>query len=200
MTAPAKLIKATCLAVILFIFTPYMDLRTHILADNSKAYMQQLATTVAGDKKYYTELVQLLLRSGEYRVVQRAAWIVGMIADLQPRLVLPYLPQMVNRMLETGLPPAVRRNLVRILQFVPIPESLHGTVMNACFDFLADPKEHIAVRCFSMTVLANLAAQYPELQQELLTIIEDSLEQGASAGFRSRAKHTVQQLRRQQQG
>jgi len=173
-----------------------MDLRTQILQEYSKTRLAEIAQQVSGDEKRFKELMQLFLND-EYRVVQRAAWIISMIAEKQPAQVQPYLAAMTERMLVPGLPPAVRRNVVRILQFIDIPESLHGQVMNACFDFLADPNENIAVRCFSMTVLGNLATIYPEIKPELSTILEDQLEHGASAGFRSRAVKTIKLMSRQ---
>jgi dihydroorotase len=89
---------------------------------------------------------------------------------------------------EPGVHVAVKRNVVRTLQYVDIPETLHGEVMNTCFDLLADPSETVAVRVFSMTVLDRLSAQYPEIRQELKVIIEDVLEQGCTAAFRARAR------------
>src|SRR5205085_2212201 len=96
----------------------------------------------------------------EYRVVQRAAHIISIIADVYPDLVQPHLTTIVKRMQDDGVPVAVKRNVVRILQHMDVPEELHGDVMNTCFDFVADPKESVAVRAFSMTVLANLSKTY----------------------------------------
>ena len=98
------------------------------------------------------------------------------------------MERMVQRLTEPGVPVAVKRNVVRILQNAEIHEDLHGAVMNTCFELLADPKEAIAVRCFSMTVLDNLSKSYPEIRQELIAIIEDQLEHEPTAGFRARAK------------
>jgi hypothetical protein len=58
---------------------------------------------------------------------------------------------------------AVKRNVVRLLQFVEIPWKLHGEVMNYCFDFIADVKEAAAVKAFSLTILENLCQQYPDI-------------------------------------
>jgi hypothetical protein len=66
--------------------------------------------------------------------------------------------------------------------------------MEACFQFLADPKETIAVRCFSMTVLTNLSKEYPEIKNELRAMIEGILVQKASAGFRTRARKVLIEL------
>ena len=88
---------------------------------------------------------------------------------------------------------AVKRNTVRILQVVPIPKKFQGTVMNLCFDYIVDPTEKIAVKAFSLTVLRNLSQLYPEIKQELRTIIEDRWE-FETAAFHSRAKKILKEI------
>jgi hypothetical protein len=168
-------------------------LRDEILQEHSKVQTQKIADWVGKDEQRFKELLYLFLHD-EYRVVQRAAWIVSMVAERHKELVESYLEVIVKRMTDKEVHVAVKRNVVRILQFVTIPASLHGDVMNACFSFFENPAETIGVRCFSMTVLAHLAKQYPEIKQEIKLVIEDALENGASAGFKSRAKKTLSDL------
>lgn len=171
-----------------------LSLREQILREHSKAQTQKIADWIGHDEQRFQELLYLFLHD-EYRVVQRAAWILSYVAARHKEIVEPYLPELVKRMTDKGVPVAVKRNVVRILQFVTIPEALHGEVMNVCFDFFEDVNETVAVRCFSMTVLANLAKHYPEIKREIKAVIENALENGASAGFRSRAKRTLTELK-----
>lgn len=165
-----------------------MDIREKILQEHSKENAEAIAEWVGSDQARIKELIDIFLHD-EYRVVQWAAYAVSKVADNNPKAMEPYLDDMVARMQEEGPHVAVKRNVLRILQEVTIPEHLHANVMNNCFDYLADPKEAIAVRVFSMTVLDNLTKKYPEIKQELHAIIQEELEQGhASAGFISRAK------------
>src|SRR5215211_7731820 len=138
-----------------------MHLRNAILKEYSKDQVSKIARWIGNDKKRFD-----LLLHDEYRVVQRAAWIVSMVAKSHSELITRHLPAMVKRIQAQGLPAAVKRNVVRILQQIKIPKKLHGPVMNLCFQFLSDPKETIAVRCFSMTVLANMTKDYPEIKDE----------------------------------
>ena len=87
---------------------------------------------------------------------------------------------------------AVKRNIMRLLQDIEIPKQLYGTITDKSF-MLLDPKETIAVRVFSMTVLANIAKQEPDLKKELRIVIEDQLLY-ASAGFLSRAKKVLKAI------
>jgi hypothetical protein len=81
------------------------------------------------------------------------------------------------------------------LQFVEIPRRLQGLAAEICFRFLLDQQEPVAVRCFSLTVLARLAAQEPQLRNEIMLIVEDSLPY-ASPGFRSRANRVLKQFKK----
>jgi hypothetical protein len=170
-----------------------MHLRNQILQENSRGHILKIAAWVSNDPDRLEQLVQLFLHD-EYRVVQRAAWILSYVAERQPELMQPHLPAMVRRMEDHGIPVAVKRNVTRVLQFLPIPPALHGQVMNYCFELLSNPEETIAVRVCSMTVLANLAQEYPDIRNEIRLVLEDELQHQPSPGFASRAKKVLKML------
>lgn len=173
-----------------------MNIRESILQDTSKGNILRIAQWVAEDKQRIKELIHLFLHD-EYRVVQHSAWIISYVAQMKPGYISPYLKQMVGRMGDTGVPVAVKRNVLRILQFMPMPQSLHEPLINYCFEYITNEKETVAVRAFSMTVLANIVINYPDLKKELVLIIEDAMEhQELTAGFISRAKKTLAFLKK----
>jgi len=169
-----------------------MDLETKILKEHSKRQAVRIASWIGRDKKRFRQLMALFLK-GEYRTTQRSAWIVNLCAEKYPELIRPYLKKMIRRMQEPGVHDAVKRNVVRILQFHEIPDALLGEVTSICFDYLASPNEPIAVRVFSMTVLANAAQKEPDLKNELRLVIEQQLSHG-SMGFCSRAKKVMRMI------
>jgi len=65
--------------------------------------------------------------------------------------------------------------------------------MSRCFEYVAFPETPIAVKAFSLTVLSNLSAAYPEIASELRLIIEDQWEH-ATPAFRSRAKKILKAM------
>ena len=170
-----------------------MDLRSEILAEHSRAQTLRIAAWIGHDASRFNQLMQLFLQD-EYRVVQRAAWVVRLVADKHPLLIAPHLPAMVARMEEKGIPVAVKRNVLGVLQDVSIPEALHGPVMNCCFAFLEDPLETIAVKVFSMTVLAHLAKEYPDIKNEIRLLIEEQLESNPTPGIRSKARKVLKEI------
>jgi hypothetical protein len=169
-----------------------MDLEAEILREHSKRQAVRIASWAGTDKKRFRKLMELFLR-GEYRVTQRSAWIVNLCAEKHPGLIRPYLQRMIRKMQEPGVHDAVKRNVIRILQFIEIPDTLLGEVTKVCFDYLASPNEPIAVRVFSMTVLGNIAQKEPGLKHELRLVIEQQLACGG-AGFCSRAGKVLKMI------
>ena len=132
--------------------------------------------------------------STELRVNQRASWPVGKIGERHPELIRPYLPKMIEH-LDQPSHAAVKRNTVRILADIELPEDLLGPTYERCFGYLNDPEEPIAIRVFSMSVCFNITKVYPELGDELYEAIEFYLPHG-SAGFKSRGKKVMKALKK----
>lgn len=170
-----------------------MNLEEHILKEHSKHNTVRIARWIGGDKKRFKQLMDLFLK-GEYRVTQRSAWIVSHCADEHPALILPYLNKMIDRMMNPDVHVAVKRNVVRLLQNIEVPPGLVGKVATICFELLASQKEPVAVKCFSMTVLANIAKQEPDLRNEIRLMIEQQMPWG-TGGFQSRGRKILRELR-----
>jgi len=94
-----------------------------------------------------------------------------------------------------NLQDAVKRNILKVLQGVEIPEGLWGKVADIAFQSLTDPQEAVAIRVFSMTVAWNICRKVPELRIELRMIIEDQWE-FASAGFRARGRKILREMKK----
>jgi len=129
----------------------------------------------------------------DYIIVQRAAQVLGYLADKHPLLIEQNISQVFGRLFDDNIHVAVKRNIVRLLQFIRIPEKLHAKVLNVCMEYLADPKETVAVRCFSMTVLANMSKQYPEIKNELTAVLKSRFKD-MSGGLKVRARDTLKML------
>lgn len=170
-----------------------MNLREAILAEHSKANTQRIAQWIGNDPEKIQKLIDILFKD-EYRVVQRAAWVLSDVAEIQPGLVQQYIPELVEKLKETHAHIAVKRHIYRIFQFLELPEVIHGDLMNNCFESLINHREALAVRAFAMSILARMAETYPEICNELRLIIEDALQHETAASFKSRAKKVLNQL------
>jgi hypothetical protein len=169
-----------------------MKLREEILKEHSKAQCTKIVKWIGSSQPRFDELFHLFLND-EYRVVQRAAWPVSYCVDAYPILINKHWKTLMLHLKKPNLHDAVKRNSIRFMQEIDLPEKHHGAIMDLCFTYLESPKESLAVKVFSMSVLANLAKNYPEIKPELKLLIEDQLPH-QSAGFKSRAKKVLKAL------
>jgi len=163
-----------------------MNIREALLAEHSKRQTSAIVEFIGDDPERFAELVTVFF-DGPYRVTQRASWPLSCCVESHPAIVLPHLPRLISELDKIGAHNAVRRNILRLLQFVEIPKRYQGHLFSRCLDFLDDPKEMIAVRVFAMTVAAQIAKTEPDLMREVCLVAGKYLA-GGSAGFRARAR------------
>lgn len=162
------------------------------MAEHSKAQMEKIVQWVGHSQARFDELLRLFL-DDEYRVTQRAAWPLSYCARKYPALINKHYGKLARNLHKPNLHPAVKRNTVRILQDMNIPERYHGDIMNTCFDFIQSSEEPVAIKAFSLTILEKMVALYPDIRNELKLIIEERWPH-ETAAFRSRAKKIVNRL------
>ena len=169
-----------------------MKLRETILTEHTKATCSSIAKWIGNNQQRFDKLFDLFLNDDPI-VIQRAAWPLSYTVIANPQLVQKHFGRLIKNLKKPGLQDAVKRNSVRLLQDISIPEKYQGDVMNICFDYISSPAEKPAVKAFSLTVLNNLSKLYPEIKQELRTIIEDRWD-FESAAFISTAKKILKEL------
>ncbi|WP_109830270.1 hypothetical protein [Reichenbachiella versicolor] len=138
-----------------------------------------------------SELIDTFL-SSDNRVSQRCAHLLSKVCDFSPDYISSYVPRLIN-VLEQHPSTGVKRNILRIIQFQQVPQRYQGDLVNHCFHYLSS-QEPIAIKVFSMTIIANHCKEHPELAVELRMVINDLMEKNSSAGIQSRGRKTLKQI------
>ena len=165
---------------------PPFNLREQILKEHSKAQCASIVHWVGASQQRFNELFHLFLND-EYRVVQRAAWPVSNCVIAYPDFIKKNWSAFTVNLQKTNLHNSVKRNSIRMLQDIIIPKKYQGQIMDICFNYVQNPNEAVAVKAFSLTVLSNLAQQYPEIIPEIKFLIVEQIDH-QTAAFKSRAK------------
>jgi len=167
------------------------SLKSRLMSDRSKANVERLAREIGNNEEAFAVLMQLFF-SGPYRVTHFSAHVVSKCCDGHPELIIPYLDRMLD-LLPLQVHDSLKRNVVRTMQFIEIPEQHWDKAVSYCFQLLQSKNEAVAIKVFSMTVLARLAAKIPEIRNELRVTIEDQMP-FESAAFVSRGRKTLKML------
>ena len=157
-----------------------MDLKEAILKEHSKRQTQLIAEYIGSNQKRVDELMHLFFFA-EYRVVQRASWVVSYCAEAHPVLIAKHFAPLIQNLSKPGLHDAVKRNTLKVLQDLDAPDELLGTLVDLCFGFIYSPSEAIAVKAISINILVKTCIKYPELKEELIPLLNELLNHGAPA-------------------
>ena len=169
-----------------------MNLRAAILAEHSKANCNRLTKWVGQSQERFDQLFDIFL-NGENILAQRAAWPISYTAIAHPELIQKHLGRLIKNLRNAKLHSSIKRNTVRLLQYIDVPERFHGELMTVCFSYISSPGEAAAVKAFSLTVLQKLAGEYPEIKNELRMVIEERWDQ-ETAAFHSRARKILKEI------
>jgi hypothetical protein len=166
-----------------------MDIRQALMAEHSKRQTMAIVEYIGDDDRRFADLMKIFF-AGEYRLTQRAAGTMNYCAERRPELIRPYLPKLLDCLKRDDAHDAVKRNVVRMLQYVEIPPRLAGKIYSHCVDLVDDAYEPVAVRAFALTVAARIAKSEPDLMNELRLIVLKHLPH-ATAAFQKRAREVL---------
>ena len=166
-----------------------MNIREALLAEHSKRQTMAIVDYVGERPERFAELMTVFFK-GPYRVTQRAAWPMNYCAERHPELIYPYLNRLLKELERDDVHDAVKRNVVRLLQFVVIPKRLHAKVFSICIDLIDSVSEPTAVRVFAITVAAKIAEWHPPLMNELKLVVSKHVSR-SSIAFCKRAREVL---------
>ncbi len=169
-----------------------MDITRELMRSHSRHQANKVADYVEDNPIHFKQLIDIYL-AGPYRITQRAAWPLSLAVERNPSLVTPHLGKLLRFLRKPGIHDAVKRNTMRLLQYIDIPSRHRGDVIDLCFQYLQDRKEAIAIRAFAMTVVFSIIRQEADLCKELTIILEDEMPY-AKPAFASRAKRILKEV------
>jgi len=171
-----------------------MNLVAELQKRHSLASRNRMIRYVGADKKRFEELVTIFL-GDNYRLTQWAGWPLSNIVRNHPDLIKPYLRSMLKSVDRPNIHVAVKRNVMRLLQFIEIPKTLRGLAFDTAFKLFTTADEPVAVKVFAMQIAADVAMLEPELKNEVILAIEQDYPYGSGA-YRSRARNVLKMLKK----
>lgn len=172
-----------------------MDWSATLEANYSKAGMERIARLIADGTLSFRELWEVI-QTGDPPLPRRAAWAMGHTLEHKPELFQSIASEAAEA-LQTPQHDAIYRALLKGFLCLPvIAEEQQGPLFDRAIRWILDPKAGTAVRVFSISLAAKIAAGIPELEEEVCLSIESQWEQG-TAGFHSRGRKVLKRFRNQ---
>lgn len=170
-----------------------MEIREFLGLNSSRLNADILADRMKEDPAVFDTVWNIMLEdSGKESM--RAAWSLSLLAEKHPDRIKPRIPEITDK-LPVIRSVSVRRSLLKMLTFLPLPEDQIGILFETCFDFVESPSSEIAHKAYSMIILYNISEIEPELKPELIALFESQIDHG-SAGIRSRCITLIRRLQK----
>lgn len=170
------------------------DLRSFLLADNSRANTDFVGNFVRQKPELIHELWEIYL-SDQEPISRRAAWIIDTVSEKEPAWVEPYLERLID-LLPSFRHDGMKRHGLRMLSRNEIPVSRTAELINLCFEWLLSTDDAVAAKMYCMIILQRMSSTIPEIRHELVDSIEYQMEE-AKPGFRSVGKKILKDLYRE---
>jgi hypothetical protein len=85
------------------------------------------------------------------------------------------------------------RSLLRLLCRYEIHEDDQGILIDLCFSYMVSELYPVAVKVHAMQIIYNHVLIYPDLKEELVTVILDQVGNN-TVGFKSRGMRIIKQM------
>lgn len=123
----------------------------------------------------------------------RLTWVLQIAIERWPELLTEEITRMIVSLFLDSKTDAEKRSLLNILRKVAVPDEHSGLIYQLCFDWFMDPKQAIAVRVYSLYVMANIAENHPDLAEEILKCI-DQMQEGITPAIYVTYRNVKKQL------
>lgn len=167
-----------------------MDLKKILDPFPMKKEAELVAQSIAEDPKYVQQLWEMCISNEKHS--WRATWLMDKVYDIDSNLVRPYIPQMIA-LIPTLEDESKQRQYLKLISCELLPKDISGEFINRCFDLLINATTAVAVKVHAMQVLYNFSKIEPDIQNELVIIIEEQMEHG-TAGFCSRSRKILKEI------
>ena len=155
-----------------------------------KEAAQRMAEWARNDPRTFADLMHLVLK-GDARTAQLASTPMALAIEAAPELATPWLSRILV-LLDSQTHPTVYRNVMRSLQFAPLPQHLQARIFDKAIAWITDPTKDLAPRAFAITTAHRIARLHPELTAEFKLVLQDVLCTCPGPAVACRAKKAMQ--------
>jgi len=141
--------------------------------DSSRAIADATKEVVGCNELLYKYLIDISLTE-KSPICWRAVRVVDLCAEEYPYLFLPYIELIICKLDELYIE-GLRRGFCRIL--IRYTSSIKGDSLSKLIDisfrWLLSPNQAIAIQAYCMNILFEISKQEPDIQNELILVLED---------------------------
>lgn len=164
--------------------------------DSSRKTIDIAVNTIFEKPDVFKEILDFALED-KPMFAMRAARAIQISATKYPELISPYMEDIIvemDRFESDGL----KRSFAKLISEISwdFNEDILGVLADACFKWVNDSKEKIALKAYSQDILYRISILYPDLKFELISVLERNYPH-ASVGIKTRSRKMLKKLKQE---
>ncbi|MEN9638201.1 MAG: hypothetical protein RLZZ262_69 [Bacteroidota bacterium] len=166
-----------------------MELRERLRSGIKKEEVRALVEETLASDEVFANLAEFACSSNKTHAM-KASWVIGHVSAIDNRMANTFLNQWRDT-LETTRIGGVQREMVKIISHCDLPQEMEGWFLDKCFALINSATSEVASKYHALAYTTLQIKKYPELKEELASILEGQLTWHTPAWQRYIAKRIV---------
>lgn len=150
-----------------------MELKDRLRSGMKKDEVNALVQEALASDEVFAQLAALACSTHKIHAM-KASWVIGHASEVDNRMANTFLREWRSTLESTRIG-GVQREMVKIISHCDLPNEMEGWFLDKCFMLLNSPASEAASKYHALTFAIKEVKKYPELKEELATILEGQL-------------------------
>lgn len=138
------------------------------------------------------DLFELSITGRDYPIPEYSSWMLVHIVERKKELAVPIQNNLIDALFKTKNQTQLR-NFTKAISFLPITDYRESDFLDLLLSFIQNSENKVALQVYSMRVLTQFVRKYPELENEIVEIIEIN-EKGKTNSYRSAFRRFLREI------
>ena len=148
-----------------------MNLKDELLIFHQSRDLKSYTKSIVDEPIKIEKLVKIISNLEEYPLKEMSSWILTHIAKSIPELIQPFYEKLVDILFITENQ-TVLRNCTNILYHLNTTEYKESKLIDQLIQFIQNNNNKVALQVYSIYFITHFVKKYPELFEEVRSIIE----------------------------
>ena len=160
----------------------------------NRKIVDQVVLRVQADESDFTEHLYPLLFDTDSKVSWHAAWVCTHLCKVHPEWFLPYRDDFMKLIQQEGGNEGVKRQILHILEQIPIIEPLNVGFFDFCLEHMFDMKSPFAVQVICLKLAYKMCLLETELLPEYKCILINTELDYFSSAIKSSVRNILKKI------
>ena len=117
-------------------------------------------------------LIEMIITEKEYPYPEYASWILTHFVKIENSSVKPFQKELIDFILSPSSNQTLLRNVVNVLVQLKIDEYKESELLDRLMEFVKNGENKVALQVYSIQLFVQYIKKYPELKDELSSLVD----------------------------